>query len=159
MGWMRVRTLFRHCEPSRSEGEAIQAQKKPGLLRVARAMTKWQENSLNIHDLKIKSLTMDSRRVQPGDLFIAVPGLTTDGREYIFDAIQKGAAAVLYEYSETAKVSSSLMQSYPIIPVSNLSQFAGVFIQSLQKIFPSLALQAPMVKPLFLILLLRYLRI
>lgn len=39
----------------------------------------------------------DSRKVLPGDIFLAYPGHASDGRHYIHDAIAKGAAAVLWE--------------------------------------------------------------
>ncbi|MDR3221283.1 MAG: UDP-N-acetylmuramoyl-L-alanyl-D-glutamate--2,6-diaminopimelate ligase [Candidatus Accumulibacter sp.] len=39
----------------------------------------------------------DSRRVRPGDLFMAFPGDCADGRKYIPDAIARGAAAVLWQ--------------------------------------------------------------
>ncbi|MEH6366675.1 MAG: Mur ligase domain-containing protein, partial [Pseudomonas marincola] len=45
----------------------------------------------------IRELTLDSRKVRPGDLFLAVPGLAQDGREHIADALERGAAAVAYE--------------------------------------------------------------
>ena len=48
-------------------------------------------------DMEITSLTNDSRRVQPGGLFIAVNGCGNDGRQYIDKAIEAGAAAVMYE--------------------------------------------------------------
>ena len=43
----------------------------------------------------IAGLTADSRKVQPGFLFAALPGTKTDGRGFIKDALAKGAAAVL----------------------------------------------------------------
>jgi UDP-N-acetylmuramoyl-L-alanyl-D-glutamate--2,6-diaminopimelate ligase len=48
-----------------------------------------------LKDLDIKGLTADSRAVQPGYLFAALPGTTTDGRDYIHDAVGRGASAVL----------------------------------------------------------------
>ncbi|MET1080070.1 MAG: UDP-N-acetylmuramoyl-L-alanyl-D-glutamate--2,6-diaminopimelate ligase [Pseudomonas sp.] len=45
----------------------------------------------------IRELTLDSRKVRPGDLFLAVPGGRQDGRLHIADAIARGAAAVAYE--------------------------------------------------------------
>lgn len=45
----------------------------------------------------IRELTLDSRNVRPGDLFLAVPGTQQDGRVHIADAIARGAAAVAYE--------------------------------------------------------------
>jgi len=41
-------------------------------------------------------LTSDSRRVAPGDVFFAYVG-DADGRSYIADAVERGAAAVVYE--------------------------------------------------------------
>lgn len=44
-------------------------------------------------------LTNDSRAVEPGDVFIAYPGLQADGRQFIAAAIERGAIAVLWEKS------------------------------------------------------------
>lgn len=43
----------------------------------------------------IVGLTSDSRRVEAGYLFAALPGSRADGRAYIGDAIRRGAAAIL----------------------------------------------------------------
>jgi UDP-N-acetylmuramoyl-L-alanyl-D-glutamate--2,6-diaminopimelate ligase len=45
--------------------------------------------------LEIGGVTADSRKVRPGDLFVAVPGVFVDGRDFIPDAVRNGAAAVL----------------------------------------------------------------
>ena len=45
-------------------------------------------------DVEITGLTADSRRVRPGDLFVAVPGTRTDGAEFVPAALAAGAAAV-----------------------------------------------------------------
>jgi UDP-N-acetylmuramoyl-tripeptide--D-alanyl-D-alanine ligase len=42
-------------------------------------------------------VAIDSRQVQPGDLFIALPGEHRHGREFIPDAISHGAAGVIAE--------------------------------------------------------------
>jgi UDP-N-acetylmuramoyl-L-alanyl-D-glutamate--2,6-diaminopimelate ligase len=46
-------------------------------------------------DRPISGLTMDSRRVVPGALFFALPGLRTDGASYIDEAVNRGAVAVV----------------------------------------------------------------
>lgn len=43
------------------------------------------------------SLVCDSRRVQPGDGFVAWPGAATDGRRFVSGALQAGAGAALVE--------------------------------------------------------------
>jgi len=50
-----------------------------------------------VQDPEIGGITLDSRAVQPGWLFIAVPGARTDGRTYIAGAYSRGAVAVVYE--------------------------------------------------------------
>src|SRR5687767_10265832 len=44
---------------------------------------------------EICGIQYDSRKVQPGDLFVAMRGETTDGSRYIDAAISAGAAAVV----------------------------------------------------------------
>lgn len=46
---------------------------------------------------KPTGLTSDSRTVQPGDMFLAYPGDHIDGRQFIPDAIEKGAVAILWD--------------------------------------------------------------
>ncbi len=46
-------------------------------------------------DRPISGLAMDSRRVVPGTLFFALPGLRTDGGTYIDQAIDRGAVAIV----------------------------------------------------------------
>jgi len=57
------------------------------------------------HDLRIhgepcttvNEISFDSRRVQPGNLFVALRGSYFDGHDYVGDAIQRQAAAVMVE--------------------------------------------------------------
>ena len=46
-------------------------------------------------DPELIGITEDSRRVKPGFLFVAVPGLKFNGRDFIRAAIENGAAAVM----------------------------------------------------------------
>lgn len=46
-------------------------------------------------DVDVTSITCDSRTVTEGALFAALPGTVSDGRDYIEQAIEKGACAVL----------------------------------------------------------------
>jgi UDP-N-acetylmuramoyl-L-alanyl-D-glutamate--2,6-diaminopimelate ligase len=45
----------------------------------------------------VRGLTYDSRRVEAGDLFIALAGLHSDGHRFIEQALRRGAAAVLHQ--------------------------------------------------------------
>jgi len=48
-------------------------------------------------ETSIRGLQLDSRQVQNGDLFLAVPGEQHDGRQFIEQAVANGAVAVLAE--------------------------------------------------------------
>lgn len=76
----------------------------------------------------VRELTLDSRKVRPGDLFLAVPGTQQDGRVHIADAIARGAAAVAYE-AEGAPAMHA--ESAVLVPVKGLvgqlSAIAGRF--------------------------------
>jgi UDP-N-acetylmuramoyl-L-alanyl-D-glutamate--2,6-diaminopimelate ligase len=48
-------------------------------------------------EAEVRRVTSDSRRVEPGDLFVAIRGSSHDGAEYARDAIGRGAVAVLAE--------------------------------------------------------------
>ena len=45
--------------------------------------------------LDIGGVTADSRKVREGDLFVAIPGASADGRDFIAGAVRNGARAVL----------------------------------------------------------------
>ena len=49
-------------------------------------------------DVEITGVECDSRKVKQGDLFVAVPGVTTDGHKYIEAVVEAGAAAVVCEH-------------------------------------------------------------
>ncbi|HMD60927.1 MAG TPA: UDP-N-acetylmuramoyl-L-alanyl-D-glutamate--2,6-diaminopimelate ligase, partial [Opitutaceae bacterium] len=46
-------------------------------------------------DCLISGLVMDSRRVVPGNLFFALPGLRADGMSFIDEAVSRGASAII----------------------------------------------------------------
>ena len=48
-------------------------------------------------NIEINSVKNDSRKVEEGDLFISIKGYEADGADYIVDAIEKGAKAILVE--------------------------------------------------------------
>jgi UDP-N-acetylmuramoyl-L-alanyl-D-glutamate--2,6-diaminopimelate ligase len=76
-------------------------------------------------DPEIAGIKMDSRKVIPGDIFVAITGYQMDGHQFIEEAIQKGAAAIIGE--------NSLHLSVPYIQVSDsrlaLGRAASAFFQ------------------------------
>ncbi|WP_210366242.1 UDP-N-acetylmuramoyl-L-alanyl-D-glutamate--2,6-diaminopimelate ligase [Bacillus sp. REN3] len=62
-------------------------------------------------DPELTGVQMDSRKVKAGDIFVAIAGFQTDGHEYIGEAIEKGASAIIVE--------KNLEHSVPTIQVSD----------------------------------------
>ncbi len=58
-------------------------------------------------DIRPLRCTSDSRRVRPGDLFAALPGDRYDGHQFIAEAVQRGATAVLCERPPTTTTTTN----------------------------------------------------
>ena len=54
-------------------------------------------NTFGDTGVEITGVNIDSRRIERGHLFVAIPGTQTDGHKYIPKAIELGAAAILCE--------------------------------------------------------------
>ncbi|MDR3600649.1 MAG: UDP-N-acetylmuramoyl-L-alanyl-D-glutamate--2,6-diaminopimelate ligase [Desulfosporosinus sp.] len=66
----------------------------------------------------VKGVSMDSRRVQPGDLYGCVPGFQVDGHDFAAGAIASGAVALVVE--------RFLPLDVPQVKVSNVRQVLGL---------------------------------
>ena len=69
----------------------------------------------------ISGLTLDSKSVQEGDLFIALPGEKVHGADFAQDAIARGAVAVLTDTDGAKRISG-----VPVIVSANPRRAAGV---------------------------------
>jgi UDP-N-acetylmuramoyl-L-alanyl-D-glutamate--2,6-diaminopimelate ligase len=72
--------------------------------------------------LAVSALAIDSRRVNPGDVFLAYPGESSDGRQYIDEAMARGASAVLWEAGGFDWPGT---MDFPQRPVAQLREVAG----------------------------------
>ncbi len=70
--------------------------------------------------IDIGGITSDSRKVKPGDLFVALSGTRADGSAFIADAVSRGAAAVAVAAGSTAEA------SVPVIPVAEPRRFLAL---------------------------------
>ena len=66
-------------------------------------------------------MTVDSRSVAAGDVFIAIPGSKVDGRNFVASALAQGAAAVLRESAGA----NTKIDDARVIDVENLSRHLG----------------------------------
>lgn len=72
-------------------------------------------------DVEVSRLQIDSRKVGPGDCFIAVRGTTTDGHRYIKSCIEQGAKVIVCEQLPEVK-----NESVTYIEVPDSSKALGV---------------------------------
>ena len=73
----------------------------------------------------VSSISVDSRRVEPGGCFVAVPGFKQDGRRFIPEAVRRGATVVVTEGEPVAGLSVAQVL-VPSVRVS-LARLAGAF--------------------------------
>jgi UDP-N-acetylmuramoyl-L-alanyl-D-glutamate--2,6-diaminopimelate ligase len=78
-------------------------------------------------DISITGLVTDNRDVKAGDCFIALAGITHHGKEFIGDAITRGACAVLIDAGDdfnsvnNNEIDQKIMTTIPIVSVSRLT--------------------------------------
>jgi UDP-N-acetylmuramoyl-L-alanyl-D-glutamate--2,6-diaminopimelate ligase len=60
-------------------------------------MSGFDASVLDALGVPVRRLRADSRQVQAGDVFVALPGERADGRQFIRQAVAAGAAAVIWE--------------------------------------------------------------
>src|SRR6056297_1576642 len=70
----------------------------------------------------VAGLELDSRRIQPGDLFLAMPGDVHDGRQFIEQAVANGASAILAEAPVAGFVDAVPV---PLVEIPDLRHEAG----------------------------------
>jgi len=73
----------------------------------------------------IGTVTTDSREVEDGSLFIALPGSRTDGTEFVPEAFARGALAAVVAEERAAKVSPELLAARPVFVVRNPVEALG----------------------------------
>ncbi len=72
-------------------------------------------------DIEIAEICEDSRVVQPGDLFVAVPGHSLDGHRFLGEAVRRGAAALLVEHPVEAVAVPVLRVESAAVALAGLS--------------------------------------
>lgn len=72
-------------------------------------------------DVEVKGVCFDSRKVQPGFLFVAVKGTQSDGHEFISKAVDLGASAIVCE-----KLPDTIYEKATYVTVKNSAQSLGI---------------------------------
>jgi UDP-N-acetylmuramoyl-L-alanyl-D-glutamate--2,6-diaminopimelate ligase len=85
-----------------------------------------EQNSFNPNDLGFLSgITLDSRAVHPGDLYVALPGTRVHGAAFCGDAVAAGAVAVLTDPDGRARAAATGVPVFVLAdPRSRLGEIA-----------------------------------
>ena len=78
-------------------------------------------NTFGNTEVEITGVNIDSRRIETGHLFVAIPGTQTDGHKFIPKAIELGAAAILCEQMPEEQV-----QGVTYIVVESTESVVGI---------------------------------
>ena len=68
------------------------------------------------HEVLIPGITHNSKEVEPGDIFVALPGANHHGQQFIPQAITNGAVAIA---TDQVGLASALATGLPVITVNN----------------------------------------
>lgn len=74
--------------------------------------------------LHVQGIMLDSRRIRAGEMFLALPGASQDGRVFIKEAVARGAAVVCVDGAVTAE-DREAASGVPIVGVDDLAAVAG----------------------------------
>lgn len=72
-------------------------------------------------DTEISKIEFDSRKIEAGTLFVAIPGTQTDGHSFITKAVEAGASAVLCEI-----LPDELLPEVTYVQVENSARAMGI---------------------------------
>ncbi|MCD4754224.1 MAG: UDP-N-acetylmuramoyl-L-alanyl-D-glutamate--2,6-diaminopimelate ligase [Deltaproteobacteria bacterium] len=75
--------------------------------------------SPELGDVKIRGMSADSRQVKRGYIFVAIPGTELDGRQFINDAVVKGASALLMPNQDVHRYVKTVPGALPVIGVDD----------------------------------------
>ena len=68
------------------------------MLSTATQIAQWCNGWRRGEDPMLSGVSIDSRRVRAGDLFVALPGARVDGHDFVADAIRVGASSAMVTY-------------------------------------------------------------
>ncbi len=114
---LKVEPVIEHKQ-SAAQGKKAGAARPPvRLAKLLRGLEgKMDPKTVAAHeDLEIIEIAYDSRRVQPGTLFVAIRGEKTDGNQFVAEAAARGAIAIASEQAPA----ESLPEKFPWIRVAS----------------------------------------
>ncbi|MGI9212004.1 MAG: UDP-N-acetylmuramoyl-L-alanyl-D-glutamate--2,6-diaminopimelate ligase [Methylococcaceae bacterium] len=76
-------------------------------------------------EIPVRGLCMDSRRIQRGDVFVALAGRQEHALEYAESAIQQGCAAIIYDPEQCDPTQAAALSGIAYVGIPSLEQHMG----------------------------------
>lgn len=70
-------------------------------------------------DLLLQGITIDSRKTEKGNLFVAIPGERFDGHQFLTEVMEKGAAAIVVNKEKLPSLQLEILTKSVVIGVSD----------------------------------------
>ncbi|WP_347110710.1 UDP-N-acetylmuramoyl-L-alanyl-D-glutamate--2,6-diaminopimelate ligase [Paenarthrobacter sp. S56] len=90
--------------------------------------------SEDVEEGSVTGISLNSRTVQPGDIYMALPGATRHGADFVAQAIASGAVAVVTDDAGARQLALSGEQPVPVLVVDEprtvVGRLAGLIYQS-----------------------------
>ena len=85
-------------------------------------------NTDGLDDITVSGLAEQSQEVHAGDLYLAVRGCQVHGLDFLSEAVERGARAVIYEPDQdrNAALKPATVTDIPLIPVPDLRHKVGI---------------------------------
>lgn len=93
-------------------------------MRLEELFSGWMELPARYRGISVTGVSCDSRRVAPGDVFVAVSGETVDGHRFIEGAVASGAVAIVGE-RRPSDVSLPEERRIPYVRVASAREALG----------------------------------
>ena len=85
-------------------------------------------------NMEISGVAYDSRKVAPGNVFVAIRGFTSDGNRFIPMAVEKGASAVVSAMRPSAETPYILVRNDRLALAQIAANFYGHPVKSMKLI-------------------------
>ncbi len=76
-------------------------------------------------DVAVTGISLNSRSIEPGDLYLALPGARRHGAEFAGQAVAAGAVAILTDDDGAARLSAGAPEGVPVLTVASPRTVAG----------------------------------
>ncbi len=81
--------------------------------------------SREYEDIPVEAVCVDSRQVQNGAMFVAIPGTAARGTDFVGQAVRRGASVVVVPRDELAGLEALMPPGFPVIGVADPRDFAA----------------------------------